>query len=134
MHKREPSVDELRKVAQLACLTLDPSDEDRARRDFSSLIDFVEKVSEVDTDGVEPMWTPLEDKYTLRVRADHTPDIEREPDASIGDMPFVQQVPHDLGAAHVDRMLEGAVDAVPPFFTTPKSVGLGSTEDCSDKK
>ena len=38
-------------------------------------------MSEVNTDGVEPMWTPLEDKYTLRVRADHVPgdDIHERP-------------------------------------------------------
>jgi hypothetical protein len=51
---------------------------------------------------------------------------ENIPETSSSGMPIIQRVPNDLGAFNVDRMLEGAADAIPPYFTTPKSVGSAS--------
>ena len=54
---------------------------------------------------------------------------EQRPSAPVSDMRFVEQIPSELGAVHESRILEGAVDAIPPYFTTPKSVGSAGTNE-----
>jgi len=45
----------LYKLAHLARLEIQPEEEDRLLRDLSEMISFVEKLKEVNTEGVEPL-------------------------------------------------------------------------------
>lgn len=57
------SIEEVRKIAQLARIKLSPSEEKRHAETISTVLDFVAQLNEVDTDGVEPtaQVTGLED-------------------------------------------------------------------------
>ncbi|MFY0601138.1 MAG: Asp-tRNA(Asn)/Glu-tRNA(Gln) amidotransferase subunit GatC [Cyclobacteriaceae bacterium] len=45
----------LQKIAHLARLELDPSKEDQMKKDLEEIIDWVDKLNELDTDGIEPL-------------------------------------------------------------------------------
>lgn len=47
----------LNKIAHLARLEFDEKDADKMMKDMSAIVDWVEKLKEVDTDGVEPLTT-----------------------------------------------------------------------------
>lgn len=42
-------------VSILAKLKLDPKEAENARKDMQKMLDYVEKLNELDTDGVEPL-------------------------------------------------------------------------------
>ena len=42
-------------VSILAKLKLDPEEAENARKDMQKMLDYVEKLNELDTDGVEPL-------------------------------------------------------------------------------
>jgi len=123
------SLEELRKVAHLACLAPNKDLEEQLRHDFSKLVHFVQAVTEVNTDGLEPMWTVLEQDHKLCMRADHSPDIN-SCRGSIADssevdttgLEIMADVGADAGSMGVERTLSSATDASPPYFTAPKSV------------
>lgn len=54
------------KIAHLARLSLDDSDAEQYQHSLSSVLDLVEQMQSVDTDGVEPLSNPLEAKQRLR--------------------------------------------------------------------
>ncbi|MBM6549840.1 Asp-tRNA(Asn)/Glu-tRNA(Gln) amidotransferase subunit GatC [Marinomonas ostreistagni] len=54
------------KIAHLARLSLDDSDAEQYQQSLSSVLDLVEQMQSVDTDGVEPLSNPLEAKQRLR--------------------------------------------------------------------
>jgi aspartyl-tRNA(Asn)/glutamyl-tRNA(Gln) amidotransferase subunit C len=45
----------LQKIAHLARLDLDPSKEAQMKTDLEEILDWVEKLNELDTDGIEPL-------------------------------------------------------------------------------
>jgi aspartyl-tRNA(Asn)/glutamyl-tRNA(Gln) amidotransferase subunit C len=47
----------LDKIAHLARLEFDEKDADKMMKDMTSIVNWVEKLNEVDTDGVEPLTT-----------------------------------------------------------------------------
>jgi aspartyl-tRNA(Asn)/glutamyl-tRNA(Gln) amidotransferase subunit C len=49
------SVDEVRKVAELANLELTAEEEPRMQRDLNAILGYIAQLNEVDTEGVEPM-------------------------------------------------------------------------------
>jgi aspartyl-tRNA(Asn)/glutamyl-tRNA(Gln) amidotransferase subunit C len=49
------SVEEVRKVAELANLELTAEEEPRMQRDLNAVLGYIAQLSEVDTTGVEPM-------------------------------------------------------------------------------
>ena len=57
------SIEEVRKIAQLARLKLNPAEEIRHAATISTVLEFVAQLNEVDTEGVEPtaQVTGLED-------------------------------------------------------------------------
>lgn len=57
------SIEEVRKIAQLARIKLSPAEEKRHAETISTVLDFVAQLNEVNTDGVEPtaQVTGLED-------------------------------------------------------------------------
>jgi len=49
------SVEEVRRVAELANLELTTEEEPRMQRDLNAILGYIAQLSEVDTTGVEPM-------------------------------------------------------------------------------
>lgn len=47
---------EVKHIAKLARIELSEKDEERFKRDLSSILDFVNKLKEVNTDNVEPLY------------------------------------------------------------------------------
>ena len=67
----------LKKVAHLARLEIKPEEEDQLLEDMSEILTWVEKLREVDTEGVEPLTHMTQEVNILRAdRAEHS--IERE--------------------------------------------------------
>jgi aspartyl-tRNA(Asn)/glutamyl-tRNA(Gln) amidotransferase subunit C len=49
------SVEEVRRVADLANLALTPEEEPRMQKDLNAILDYVDLLNELDTEGVAPM-------------------------------------------------------------------------------
>jgi aspartyl-tRNA(Asn)/glutamyl-tRNA(Gln) amidotransferase subunit C len=49
------SLDDVRRVAELANLELTPDEEPRMRRDLNAILDYVAQLAELDTAQVQPM-------------------------------------------------------------------------------
>lgn len=56
----------LDKIAHLARLEFDEKDADKMMTDMTALVNWVEKLNEVDTDGVEPLTTMSHEINVLR--------------------------------------------------------------------
>jgi aspartyl-tRNA(Asn)/glutamyl-tRNA(Gln) amidotransferase subunit C len=52
-------------MARLARLHLTPESRESMREDFQQMLDFVDKLQEVDTEGVEPLIYLTENEHTL---------------------------------------------------------------------
>lgn len=48
------SIEDVRRVAALARLELTPDEQERLTTELSSILDYMEKLNELDTEGVEP--------------------------------------------------------------------------------
>jgi len=53
-------------LENLARLELSEEERIRLMRDFQEILDYMELLNEVDVQGVEPMYTPVEDPVALR--------------------------------------------------------------------
>lgn len=89
--------DEARKVAHLARIAVDDAQLPALARELSGILHFMEQLTEVDVDGIEPMTgvTPMRLK-------------RREDVVTTGGMP--------------ERILSNAPDAREGFFAVPKVV------------
>jgi aspartyl-tRNA(Asn)/glutamyl-tRNA(Gln) amidotransferase subunit C len=68
---------EINDIAWLARLATDPGELDRYRRDLDNILELVQQMNRVDTDGVTPLAHPLE--ITARLRPDEvTESNQRE--------------------------------------------------------
>jgi aspartyl-tRNA(Asn)/glutamyl-tRNA(Gln) amidotransferase subunit C len=56
----------LDKIAHLSRLEINPNDEPKMMQDLSAIVTFVEKLNEVNTDGVEPLTTMSQEINALR--------------------------------------------------------------------
>ena len=56
----------LDKIAHLARLEFDEKDAEKMMRDMTAIVDWVEKLKEVDTEGVEPLTTMSHEINVLR--------------------------------------------------------------------
>jgi len=63
MHVDRATLD---KIAHLARLEFDEKDAEKMIRDLDNIISFVEKLNEVNTDGVEPLTTMSHEINSLR--------------------------------------------------------------------
>ncbi len=59
---------DIEKIAHLARLEIDPADVPDYARNLSGILELVEQMNQVDTEGVQPMAHPL--RMTQRMRAD----------------------------------------------------------------
>ena len=64
------SKEEVNHIAKLARLSLNKEETDKLQAELSSILDYIEKLKEVDVDGVEPPYPPDVDDM-LEVPADH---------------------------------------------------------------
>lgn len=74
----------LAKIAHLSRLEIDEKETDKMLRDMSNMLTFVEKLNEVNTDGVEPLTTMSHEVNALRedvVKQDllHTEVLQNAP-------------------------------------------------------
>ncbi len=74
----------LAKIAHLSRLEIDEKETDKMLRDMSNMLTFVEKLNEVNTDGVEPLTTMSHEINALRedvVKPDltHTEVLQNAP-------------------------------------------------------
>jgi len=58
--------DTLNKIAHLARLEFDEKDSEKMMQDMTNMVNFVEKLNEVDTSGVEPLTTMSHEINALR--------------------------------------------------------------------
>jgi aspartyl-tRNA(Asn)/glutamyl-tRNA(Gln) amidotransferase subunit C len=54
MAQEKISLEQVRHVARLARLDLSSAEEQRLQRDMSEMLGYVDKLNELDTDGIEP--------------------------------------------------------------------------------
>src|SRR5688572_10756303 len=59
-------LDQVRKVASLARLELSEDDLARMQRELSAILDYVDQLQQLDTDGVEPLAHPLPVRNVFR--------------------------------------------------------------------
>jgi len=59
---------DIEKIAHLARLEIDPGDVPEYARNLSGILELVEQMNQVNTEGVQPMAHPL--RMTQRMRAD----------------------------------------------------------------
>lgn len=58
--------DMLHKIAHLARIAIKPEEEERLVKEMTSIVSFMEKLNEVNTDGVEPLTTMTQEVNSLR--------------------------------------------------------------------
>ena len=63
------TADEVNKIAHLARLGIDKQDIASYTKDLSGMLDLMTRMSELNTDGVEPMAHPMDQAQRLRVDA-----------------------------------------------------------------
>ena len=68
-------IDEVKKIAKLACLNINDADMASYAGDLSNILGLVEQMNAVDTSGVEPMSHPLD--AVQRLREDVVTDTNR---------------------------------------------------------
>lgn len=96
--------DDMRRVAQLASLELDPDDETRLVQKVQQVVEYVDRLQAVDTAGIEPLAHPYAGSSTPM-----RPDTAR------------QGLP-------VDEVLANAPDRFGPFFRVPRMIEEGQDD------
>lgn len=88
----------LEKIAHLARLQLNEEDTAQMQRDLTKMLNFVEKLNEVDTEGVEPLTTMSHEVNMLR---------DDEVKGSLPHEDALSSAPHkDSQFFHVPKVLE----------------------------
>jgi aspartyl-tRNA(Asn)/glutamyl-tRNA(Gln) amidotransferase subunit C len=68
-------IDEVKKIAKLACLNVDDDDISSYATNLSNILSLVEQMNAVDTSGVTPMSHPFD--AVQRLREDVVTDLDR---------------------------------------------------------
>ncbi|MCI0703172.1 MAG: Asp-tRNA(Asn)/Glu-tRNA(Gln) amidotransferase subunit GatC [Planctomycetia bacterium] len=68
------SIDQVRKVAKLARLELPESDLARMQQQLSAILDYIDQLNQLNTDGVEPLAHPLPVQNVFRLD-EETPSL-----------------------------------------------------------
>ncbi len=71
-------VDEVKKIAKLACLNVEQADLQAYATSLSNILDLVAQMDAVDTTGVTPMSHPFD--AVQRLREDRVTDFDRRED------------------------------------------------------
>jgi aspartyl-tRNA(Asn)/glutamyl-tRNA(Gln) amidotransferase subunit C len=91
------NAEQVRHVARLARLALGDDEIDRMVPELNNILDWVEQLAEVDTDGVEPLTAVIDNKLRLRDDAVNDGNVR-------------------------DDILKNAPDAQHGFFAVPKVI------------
>ena len=67
--------DDVRNIAHLARLHIDDADIESYATDMSSILELVEQMQQVDTEGVAPLANPLD--ATQRLRPDEVTEVDQ---------------------------------------------------------
>jgi aspartyl-tRNA(Asn)/glutamyl-tRNA(Gln) amidotransferase subunit C len=78
------SLDQVRKVARLARLELAEPDLVRVQQQLSAILDYIDQLNQLNTDGVEPLAHPLPVRNVFRPDED-VPSLSA--DAALGNAP-----------------------------------------------
>ncbi len=84
--------DEVKRIVALARLAMDDAELDRMQRDLGAILDYVEQLGELDTEGVEP---------TAHVLSLPTPEREDVPEPPMDPASAVANAPDASGSAFV---------------------------------
>jgi aspartyl-tRNA(Asn)/glutamyl-tRNA(Gln) amidotransferase subunit C len=108
--------DDVLRVAQLAHLELADGEVDNLTRQLDGILSYVEKLNELNTDGVEPM------SQVVPARgADVESAIEAEAArVNLAGTPLREDV--HVQSTVIDEVLAGAPDPEPPYFRVPKVI------------
>ena len=68
------TTDEVKKIAHLARLGIDKQDVESYAKDLSGILDLMARMSELNTDGIEPMAHPMD--QVQRLRADVVTELD----------------------------------------------------------
>ncbi|SFN03719.1 Asp-tRNA(Asn)/Glu-tRNA(Gln) amidotransferase subunit GatC [Thermodesulforhabdus norvegica] len=66
MDRAKITVEEVRNIARLARISLDKDEEGSMVSELGTILDYVEKLNEISTEGVEPLHHPLERSNVYR--------------------------------------------------------------------
>jgi aspartyl-tRNA(Asn)/glutamyl-tRNA(Gln) amidotransferase subunit C len=66
---------EVKKIAQLAAIAVEPQELDAVGAKLSNILDLFDQLSQADTNGVEPMAHPLD--QTQRLREDQVAETDQ---------------------------------------------------------
>jgi aspartyl-tRNA(Asn)/glutamyl-tRNA(Gln) amidotransferase subunit C len=100
-------------VADLANLELTEAERGSMLRDLNSILDYIDRLSELDTEGVQPM-AQVSDRYGVdpsKQGSEHFADASRE-DVLEG---LQKSLPHEIA-------LQNAPDSDGTFFKVPKVI------------
>jgi len=108
--------DDVLRVAQLAHLELGESEVESITRQLDSILSYVGKLNELDTEGVEPM---------SQVVPARGVDIENAQDAEaaaadLAGTPLREDI--HVQSVVIDEVLAQAPDPEPPYFRVPKVI------------
>ena len=111
-HPQTPEItgEQVRKVAQLARLALPEVQVEQYRGELSAVLGYVNRLRELDLEGVEPMTSPVESVNRL---------AEDVPSPTLSNAQFMAI------AANWSDGSENRTAAEPPFIAVPKVLGGG---------
>lgn len=88
------SEQDVARIADLARITLSAEQSERTRAELNGILDLIEQLQAIDTDGVEPLAHPLSahQEISLRLREDQaSPGSETQREALMGNAPATEQ-------------------------------------------
>ncbi len=75
---KEITLKEVERMAELAKLEFTPEEKEAMRNDLSRIVAFVEKLNEIDTNGIEPLIYLVDEPANLRTDEVHQPITQQE--------------------------------------------------------
>ena len=112
--------DDVLRVAQLAHLELSEGEVESITRQLDGILSYVDKLNELDTEGVEPMsqtiGLPSPADSSDGQSAGTTPSLA----SGDGSTPLREDV--HVQSTVIDEVLAGAPDPDPPYFRVPKVI------------
>ena len=107
------------RVAQLAHLELNDGEVESITRQLDGILSYVEKLNELDTEGVEPMSQSI--GLPISATDSHDGSGEQGARSAAGDGTPLREDTH-VQSTVIDEVLAGAPDPDPPYFRVPKVI------------
>ena len=111
--------DDVLRVAQLAHLDLSEGEVESITRQLDSILNYADKLNQLDTEGVEPM------SHVAPPRASEPGDAPGDSDGVLGSAaPLSTPLREDtvVACTIIGEVLAGAPDPDPPYFRVPKVI------------